>query len=148
MVGCYRLNTIEGVWGLMPPSIICYMNGLYHGARYQYFLLTCEKQVNNQQHTPRKQNYRATSPRASFLNELANKPEVRPNLKCIVLHFFKNLFMPFRILLLLCQALALVSSLGLGLGESGSELICNMLQDVGPRRQPPIIRKILEIFLK
>ena len=32
-VGCYKLNTIEGVWGLMPSFIICYMNRLYHGAR-------------------------------------------------------------------------------------------------------------------
>ena len=27
------LNTIEGVWGHKPPSIICYMNRLCHGAR-------------------------------------------------------------------------------------------------------------------
>ena len=28
IVGCYKLNTIEGVLGLMPPFIICYMNRL------------------------------------------------------------------------------------------------------------------------
>ena len=32
-VGCYKLNTIERVWGLMSPFIIYYMNSLYHGAR-------------------------------------------------------------------------------------------------------------------
>ena len=33
MVGCYNLNTIEGVLGHKPPFTICYMNRLYHGAR-------------------------------------------------------------------------------------------------------------------
>ena len=33
MVGCYNLSKIEGVWGLLPPFIICYMNRHYHGAR-------------------------------------------------------------------------------------------------------------------